>query len=323
MIPTSSLDSVAGLETFWPSCPPVSTCRPAAFAGSAASMIFCASPSESCAGADGQRHRQIARRLVLAERRGALRREWVDDRGDVGRLRDVRGRLVDGARVLGVGQLPARARAARSGSCRCLVGERPRERIRRALAVGSRQRQVVVGVFAEPVRDRDQRDRHEQPDGQHQTSLRHAKARHAVEDARHRSASIARATYQRAPPAGAHARAAPARRLRALALAPVGSAAMAPTITLHDSPALAPVHDGDGGAEPEGPRLRARRVRARSARRADARDLRRGQPHRPRHAGRRRAGARLARDPRTPGGTRAGAGALPQRGGSRGGALGR
>ena len=34
-IPISSLDSVEGFETFCPSCPPVSTSRPAAFAGSA------------------------------------------------------------------------------------------------------------------------------------------------------------------------------------------------------------------------------------------------------------------------------------------------
>jgi hypothetical protein len=41
MIPTSSLDSVDGLDTFRPSCPPVSTCRPAASAGlAAASMMF-------------------------------------------------------------------------------------------------------------------------------------------------------------------------------------------------------------------------------------------------------------------------------------------
>ena len=42
-IPTSSLDSVAGLETFLPSWPPVCTSRPAAFAGfAAASMIVSA-----------------------------------------------------------------------------------------------------------------------------------------------------------------------------------------------------------------------------------------------------------------------------------------
>ena len=40
MIPTSSLDSVAGLETFWPSWPPVSTSSPAAFAGSAAASMI-------------------------------------------------------------------------------------------------------------------------------------------------------------------------------------------------------------------------------------------------------------------------------------------
>ena len=40
MIPISSLDSVAGLDTFWPSWPPVSTSIPAACAGlAAASMI--------------------------------------------------------------------------------------------------------------------------------------------------------------------------------------------------------------------------------------------------------------------------------------------
>ena len=39
-IPISSLDSTAGLDTFWPSWPPVSTWIPAAWAGlAAASMI--------------------------------------------------------------------------------------------------------------------------------------------------------------------------------------------------------------------------------------------------------------------------------------------
>ena len=33
MIPISSLDSVDGLDTFWPSWPPVSTWIPAAWAG--------------------------------------------------------------------------------------------------------------------------------------------------------------------------------------------------------------------------------------------------------------------------------------------------
>ncbi len=48
MIPTSSLDSVDGFETFWPSWPPVCTSSPAAFAGfAAASMMFCASCSDS------------------------------------------------------------------------------------------------------------------------------------------------------------------------------------------------------------------------------------------------------------------------------------
>jgi hypothetical protein len=48
MMPTSSLDSVDGFDTFWPSCPPVSTWRPAASAGfAAASMIACASDLES------------------------------------------------------------------------------------------------------------------------------------------------------------------------------------------------------------------------------------------------------------------------------------
>ena len=49
MIPISSLDSVDGLDTFWPSWPPVSTWSPAASAGfAAASMIVwaCATDSE-------------------------------------------------------------------------------------------------------------------------------------------------------------------------------------------------------------------------------------------------------------------------------------
>ena len=50
MIPTSSLLSVEGLEIFWPSCPPVSTCRPAALAGAAASTIACASAVVSSPG---------------------------------------------------------------------------------------------------------------------------------------------------------------------------------------------------------------------------------------------------------------------------------
>ncbi len=48
MMPTSSLDSVDGFDTFWPSCPPVSTWSPAACAGlAAASMMSCASDSDS------------------------------------------------------------------------------------------------------------------------------------------------------------------------------------------------------------------------------------------------------------------------------------
>ena len=46
-IPTSSLDSVEGLETFWPSWPPVSTSRPAALAACAPSMIRWASSTVS------------------------------------------------------------------------------------------------------------------------------------------------------------------------------------------------------------------------------------------------------------------------------------
>ena len=51
MIPTSSLDSVEGFETFVPSSPPVWTSRPAPLAGSAAlSMIDCASLWDSAPG---------------------------------------------------------------------------------------------------------------------------------------------------------------------------------------------------------------------------------------------------------------------------------
>jgi len=50
MIPISSLISVEGLDTFWPSCPPVCTSRPAALAGLAASMIVWASETESSPG---------------------------------------------------------------------------------------------------------------------------------------------------------------------------------------------------------------------------------------------------------------------------------
>ena len=188
MIPISSLDSVEGLETFCPSWPPVSTSRPAALAGSAASMIFCASSTESSPGADGERDRQVAGALVLAQRRGALGRQRVDDRGDVRRLRDVGGGFVDRSRVAGSVSLPLcgvqhdRARAVR------LVGERLRERVRRALAVGAGQRQVVVGVFAEPMRDGDQRDRGHEPDAEHRRTggaRRTARARTA-----HRSSTV-------------------------------------------------------------------------------------------------------------------------------------
>ena len=47
MIPISSLDSVEGLETFVPSCPPVSTSSPAARAGLAPSMIVWTSCTDS------------------------------------------------------------------------------------------------------------------------------------------------------------------------------------------------------------------------------------------------------------------------------------
>ena len=86
-------------------------------------------------------------------------RERVDDRGDVRGLRHVGGRFVDRVRVLRFGQLAAVGvqddRARPVG----LVGERLGERVGRALAVGARQRQVVVRVFAQPVGDGDQRDR--------------------------------------------------------------------------------------------------------------------------------------------------------------------
>ena len=50
-IPISSLDSTAGLDTFWPSWPPVSTWIPAAWAGlAAASMIVWASWTDSAPG---------------------------------------------------------------------------------------------------------------------------------------------------------------------------------------------------------------------------------------------------------------------------------
>ncbi len=49
-IPISSLISVEGLETFCPSWPPVCTSRPAASAGLAASMIVCASLTDSAPG---------------------------------------------------------------------------------------------------------------------------------------------------------------------------------------------------------------------------------------------------------------------------------
>ena len=98
MIPTSSLDSVAGLETFWPSWPPVSTSSPAAFAGlAAASMIVLGVAGRQLTGRHRKRHRQVARLLVLAQRRRALRRQRVDDRGDVRGLREIARCLVDGA----------------------------------------------------------------------------------------------------------------------------------------------------------------------------------------------------------------------------------
>ena len=51
MIPISSLDSVDGVDTFWPSWPPVCTWIPAAWAGLAAAlMIVWASLSDSAPG---------------------------------------------------------------------------------------------------------------------------------------------------------------------------------------------------------------------------------------------------------------------------------
>ena len=51
MIPISSLVSVDGVDTFWPSWPPVSTWIPAAWAGLAAAlMMVWASSADSCPG---------------------------------------------------------------------------------------------------------------------------------------------------------------------------------------------------------------------------------------------------------------------------------
>ena len=44
MIPISSLDSVDGFETFWPSWPPVCTSSPAASAGLAAASMMSGHP---------------------------------------------------------------------------------------------------------------------------------------------------------------------------------------------------------------------------------------------------------------------------------------
>ncbi len=52
-------------------------------------------PLRERAGADLQPDGQIPRRLVLAQRRRALGRERVDDRGDFWLLREIRCRLVD------------------------------------------------------------------------------------------------------------------------------------------------------------------------------------------------------------------------------------
>ncbi len=51
MIPISSLVSVDGVDTFWPSWPPVSTWIPAAWAGLAAALMMAwASSADSCPG---------------------------------------------------------------------------------------------------------------------------------------------------------------------------------------------------------------------------------------------------------------------------------
>ena len=53
-------------------------------------MIVCGVVDRQRAGADRERDRQVAGRLVLAQRRRALRRERVDDRRDVRLLGDAR-----------------------------------------------------------------------------------------------------------------------------------------------------------------------------------------------------------------------------------------
>ena len=184
-IPISSLISVEGLETFWPSAPPVSTSNPALLAGEARSMICWASSVESPR-AHRQGHRQISGGAVLAQSAGALGRQRAGHGGDVRVFGDVRPRRFDCAGKLGIGQLAIRGvQDYRARSVR-LVGKGLCEQVRRLLTVGSRQGQIVIGRFTQPMGEEDQSDGEHEPHAEDHDTTPYAESRHPVEDSGHR-----------------------------------------------------------------------------------------------------------------------------------------
>ena len=148
-------------------------------------MIFCACAVDNEPGLTDVVTDKYPVALILAQRRSALRGQGVDHRSHEWLLRDLSGRIIDRVRIVGVGQLAAvgmdddRARPVR------LIRKRLRQHVLRMVAARPRQRQIVVGVIAHPVRDSHQRNRHHQPHPQHDKPPPHAKPANCIKKPGH------------------------------------------------------------------------------------------------------------------------------------------
>src|ERR1700733_14123952 len=87
----------------------------------------------------GQRDREVADCLVLAQLTGARGGNRVDHRGDIRVLGEVAGRTVYAVGILGVGQLPALGVQDDGARAVGLIRERLRQRVGGLLAVGARE----------------------------------------------------------------------------------------------------------------------------------------------------------------------------------------
>jgi hypothetical protein len=136
--------------------------------------------------ARAQVQRDVADPLVLREVRGPGLRERARRRPDVRILPEGRDGVVDRLLVLRVGQLRAggrghhdRVRAVR------LLREARGEEVARLLAVGARQREVVVDVRPDAARGDGQGGEHGQPHREHDPAASDTDVPEAVEDRRH------------------------------------------------------------------------------------------------------------------------------------------